>query len=145
MNSRSTGVRPPDDEPDALVTDLSGQLTRTAELLRTMALPRLSLADSEGLTPTARAHTLSQLLVDLTWELSPGSFPSIAGIDRLTEPPHLPEVRAHGAGVQLAVVGREFLVAAKAALITANDGGRQRIQGALTTASQACVALRRAL
>ncbi len=145
MNSHAAGIRATDGDPDGLLTDFSGQLSRTVELLRTTALARLSLADDEGLTPTSRAHALSQYLVDLTWGLSPESLPANGAAGSLAGPPSVPEVRSHGAGVQLAVVGRELLLAAKAQLITADGDRQERIQAALTDASQACIALRRAL
>ncbi len=145
MNSHAAGIRATDGDPDGLLTDFSGQLSRTVELLRTTALARLSLADDEGLTPTSRAHALSQYLVDLAWGLSPDSFPASGAGGSLAEPPPAPEVRSHGAGAQLAVVGRELLLAAKAQLITADGERQERIQAALTDASQACIAVRRAL
>lgn len=114
-------------------------------LLRTAALTRLSMLDAEALTPTVRAHSLGQRLVNLTWQWRPSSFPAVNGAGELSEPPVLPEVRPHGAGSQLAVVGSGFLVAATTALAAADGAGRRRIQRALADASQECVALRRAL
>lgn len=77
-------------------------LERTVGKLSSMPLARLDRADDEGRSPADRAHALAQYLVDKTTLLTPDDPTSQA----------LPRLSSHASAAALAVVGRDFLLAA---------------------------------
>lgn|GEM_PF-6740434 len=78
-------------EPAGPVEFIS-QLERTVQRLTSMSLARLERRDEDGLSPAMRAHEISMELAEL------------AGVDA-----QVPFLKAHAAGSQLAVVGRDLL------------------------------------
>lgn len=79
-------------------------LERTVDRLSSLPLARLDRVDDEGRSPADRAHDLAQYLVDATALLTPDGPRS----------PVLPRLRSHASAAVLAVVGRDFLLAALA-------------------------------
>ncbi|MEI8084310.1 MAG: hypothetical protein WCI74_20915 [Actinomycetes bacterium] len=84
------------------IQQFDDDLRRTVERLSSMALDRLERPDRTGRTPADRAHELAGRLVEATEALQSAQH----------EVPMVPRLRAHGAGSQLAVLGRDLAAAA---------------------------------
>jgi hypothetical protein len=87
----------------SLVQQFRDDLRRTVDRLSSMALDRLERVDASGLSVADRTHGLAQRFVEATAELSPTGYVA----------PVLPRLRSHGAAAQLAVVGRDLVIAAE--------------------------------
>ena len=105
-----------DDDPRAV---LDRELDRVLSRLRGLSLERLQRPDDSGASPAGRAHDCAQRLADLAADA--------AGRQRRP----VPELAAHGAADQLAVMAHDVL----------DEGGEQ----AVAEAAAALTALRRAL